>query len=120
VVEGDKHLKEMGSIGQIVARLIKEAMTESRTYEHTNKTIEEERFELLVRNVLLLVESLHNEVGSQKAEAPEQTIPADAEGTYGKSLNGGLPVDEKESHFELGVKEVREVKEVKNDTWPPV
>jgi hypothetical protein len=72
-------------------------MPQSGTDEHAHEAIEEEGLKLLVLYLLLLVETLHNHIRQQQADAPQEGVPAHTEGTNGKSLNGGLPIDESDA-----------------------
>ena len=95
---GKEHLDETGHAGEVVLGFVEQAMPQACPDEHTKEAIEEEGVELLVLNLLLLVEPLHDEVGDDEPEAPQEAVPPDGEETNGECLDGGLPVDEKRCH----------------------
>ena len=104
LVEGDEHLNESLATRQVVVGFVEDAMTQSGSHEHTHETIEEEGFKLLVLNLLVFVETLHNQICQQQAEAPQQGVPTDTVRTYCKHLNGGLPIDETYHNHTLNLK----------------
>ena len=81
-MEGDEHLDETLPASQVISGLVEDAVAESSTDEYTEEAIEEERLELLVLYLLMLIKTLHNQIGQQQADAPQQGVPADAEGAY--------------------------------------
>jgi hypothetical protein len=51
-------------------------MAEARTYEYAEEAIEEERFELLFVNLLLLVKTVNDGVCKGESDAPQKAVPA--------------------------------------------
>ena len=50
-------------------------MAQTRADEDADEAIEEERVELLGRNLLLAVEAIDNEIGQRQSQTPHQRIP---------------------------------------------
>ena len=103
-MDGEQHLNQTLAAGQIVAWLVKDAVTQPGTDQHTDEAIEEEGFKLLVLYLLLLIQLLYNEIGQQQAHTPQQRIPTHTESTHRKGLHRRLPVNKKHVHHTLNLK----------------
>ena len=76
LTDGQNHLygvrKEIGGF-------VEKAMTQSGTYKYAKETVHEHRFELLFGNLLLSVQTMHEQINSQQADAPAERVPAESE-----------------------------------------
>lgn len=109
--DGQEHLDDMLRGTEIITWLIEETMSQPRTQDHSDEAIEKERVEPLCVHFLFVayfrvdtlvgIQLTHDEIGAKKADYPAEGIPTHAERANMKSLNRGLPVDEKEHYFEL-------------------
>lgn len=57
-------------VGEEVARFVEQAVPQTGAYEDAHETIEEQRVEQFVGDVLLPIQALHQYVGCQQGEAP--------------------------------------------------
>lgn len=81
-----EHLDEAGEIGQIVGRLIEQAVAQARTDEDAEKAVEEQGFEQLFLNLLILVKFLHYEIGSRESYHPKEGVES-----YRTNAKRGIP-----------------------------
>ena len=72
LLDGEQHLNRMR---EEIARLVEQAMAQARADEDADEAVEEERVELLGRNLLLAVEAIDNEIGQRQSQTPHQRIP---------------------------------------------
>ena len=96
-----QHLDETVGAAQVIVGLIEEAMAKARTDEDADEAVEEERVELLVRNLLAPVEPSDDEVGKDESHSPHQRVPLDAERAKSYGIEVGLPVYEQRFHILL-------------------
>ena len=81
-----QHLDEAGEIVQVILRLVEEAVAYAGSRKDADEAVEEEGLEELVLDLLLLIETLHEEVGACEAYHPKQCIE-----TYRAYADGGIP-----------------------------
>ena len=74
----DEHLYEMIPGREEIVGLIEQAVAQSRTHQHGNKDVDKQRLELLVGDMLLLIESLHEQVAQNQTDHPAYGIPTNA------------------------------------------
>ena len=74
----DKALKT----SEICVWFVEDAMAETRTYKYAEEAIEEERFELLFVNLLLLVKTVNDGVCKEESDAPKKAVPAQCKTAY--------------------------------------
>ena len=70
-------------------------MPQSCPYEHSEKYVEEERFELFFRDVLLLVEPVHEYRAEQEADNPAGGIPPEGDESEVSDDGIRVPKDER-------------------------
>jgi hypothetical protein len=81
VVHRDNHLDGVVPRCEEIVGLIEQAVAQSGTDEDAEKTVDEERVEILVFNLLFLVQPLHDDVSEHQSDEPAQRIPAHSERT---------------------------------------
>ena len=59
-------------MGQVVAWLVEQAMSEPRANQDTEEAVHEHRFELFFADFLLLVELVHEQIDAYQADCPAQ------------------------------------------------
>ena len=77
-VDGQQHLNKTAAGSEEIVGLIEDAMAQTRTGQDADKAIEEERIELLVADVLLLIQPFHYKIGDGQTEKPAQGVPAES------------------------------------------
>ncbi len=76
-----QHLDEMIPLREEVFWLIKDAMSQSATNQHTEEDVQKKGRELFVRHLLLLVELAHEQITQKQAYHPASGIIADGQRT---------------------------------------
>ena len=75
VVERNEHFNKMIPRTKEIGGIVEDAMPQSSPYEHSKEDVQEEWIELLVRDALLPVESVHEQRSKQKTHNPTSGIP---------------------------------------------
>ena len=88
-MDGQQHLYHMSEGAEVVVGLIEQTMPQTGTCKDTYEAIEEQRFEELHLNALLLIEFSNDKVGQEEADEPAQTIPTEE----AEDCEVGVPID---------------------------
>lgn len=92
---GEQHLRDMV---EIIRGLVEEAMPQACTYQDAQEAVEEHGFKLLITELLLSEETVHEQIHSQQSYAPAQRIPAYSQRTQFNGCGGGVPMNEELYH----------------------
>ncbi len=65
-----EHLDDVIPLGEEIFRLVEDAMSQTGTHQDTDEEVEEERFKLILAQLLLLVEAVHH------ADNPAVNLPS--------------------------------------------
>ena len=88
LAHGKQHLD---GVGEVVARLVEEAMPQSGTYEYAEEAVHEHRFELFLAYFLLPVEPVHEQIHAHQSDGPAQRVPAYGKEAQVKGNHIGVP-----------------------------
>ena len=83
---GEPHLNEAGEVVEVVLRLIEDTMPQAGTEQDAEEAVEEQRFEELVLNLLILIEFLYYKIGTGQAQHPKEGVEA-----QGTNADGRIP-----------------------------
>jgi len=92
-MDGQQHLEEPLERGEIIVGLVEETMPQTGTDQDAEEAVEQEGVEELVLDLLLLVQTAHDEVGDDYTDEPAQGVPAEGHGANGEGLNVWVPED---------------------------
>ena len=79
-MDREEHLHDVLARGEEIVGLIEETVAETGTDEHTDEDVHEERVELLIGDLLILVELRHEQCTKEQAYEPAHGIPPHTEG----------------------------------------
>jgi hypothetical protein len=74
--------------------LIEETMSQSGSYQNTQEAVHEHRFELLLGNLLLTIQAMHQPIDGQQTDAPAYRVPSDGKEAKIQCYHIRVPVDE--------------------------
>ena len=86
--------QHLNGVGEVITRLVEEAMPQSCSDKYAEEAVHEHRFELFLAYLLLPIELVHEQIHAHQSDSPAQRVPAYGKKTQVKSDHIGVPSDE--------------------------
>ena len=90
---GQPHLYKTLDAGQIVLRLIEDAMAQPGAHEDSYEAVEKQRVEFLVLDFLVFIQPSHHKIGQRQSYQPAQRVPAERQRSQVKCRQVRVPSD---------------------------
>ena len=92
---GKQHL---GDVMQEVLGLVEQTVAQTSAYQDAQEAVDEHGVELLVAQLLLAEQAMHEQIHAHQAHTPAERIPPHGQRTQLKGRGGGVPMDEEFGH----------------------